>query len=220
MVRGVIFDMDGLMLDTEVVSSSCWIRAGKEMGVAITEPFTASFRGTNSNYIKQCFYKEFGPDVDYEGLRALRIQYMNQHFAEQGVPVKDGLVELLKYLKAENIPMAVATSSRRYYAEDLLKRAGLYDYFRYFMFGDLVEIAKPDPDIFLKAAAGLEVGIRDCVIFEDSPNGILAGYRAGARVIAIPDITYIPDDKRKLVTECLPNLRDAIPYIQKWRKEV
>lgn len=214
MIKGAIFDMDGLMFDTERLSTEGWIQAGIQMHVPITESFVARFRGTNIAYSRALCRQAFGEGFDYDKARAIRTAHVDQWFHTHGAPVKKGLFPLLNWLTAQGIPCAVASSTRGDLAESYLRQAGVWDYFSYRIFGNMVQKSKPDPEIFLKAAAGLCADISQCIVFEDSPNGILAGKAAGARVIAIPDQSVLSEELLDGVWACLPDLGAAAHFIE------
>ena len=143
MVKGVIFDMDGTMFGTEQVSTSAWIEAGGELDFPITEEVIDTFRGRSPAMIKKIFLERYGADADYESLKDLRNKLYIQKLEREGVPIKEGLLPLLEYLKAEKIPMAVATSTSEVRARRILKLAGVYNYFTGFVYGDTLAASKP-----------------------------------------------------------------------------
>lgn len=218
MIQGAIFDMDGLMFDTERLSTEGWMKAGRQLHVPLTEEFVGRFRGTNIAYSRALCKEQFGEDFDYDRARAIRTEHVNEHFRLHGAPVKKGLFEFLDWLTAQGIPCAVATSTKRELAEWYLRQANVRQYFSYCIFGDMVEKSKPEPEIFLKAAAGLNRRPEECVVFEDSPNGIAAGKAAGCPVIAIPDIAELTEEMRSGVWACLPDLGEAVRFLQKEEK--
>lgn len=219
MIQGAIFDMDGLMFDTERLSTEGWLKAGREMNVPLTEDFVGKFRGTNIAYSRALCKEEFGEEFDYDRAREIRTEYVNDYFRRCGAPVKKGLFELLNWLTAQGIPCAVATSTKRDLAEAYLRQAGVRDFFSFAIFGDMVQKSKPDPEIFRKAAEGLGKQPCDCVVFEDSPNGIAAGQAAGCPVIAIPDVAKLTPEVQKSVWACLPDLGKAVHFLQEQSKK-
>ena len=205
MIRGAIFDMDGLMFDTERLSTEGWLKAAEELHYPLTVPFIKSFKGTSIDSSRKLVAKTFGDAVDYDAARRIRTEYVNGWSREHGVPIKPGLLTLLSYLKAHKIPAAVATSTRRDLAQMHLEDAGIYDDFQAFVYGSEVPRGKPAPDIFLIAAEKLGVPPAECVVLEDSPAGITAGKAAGAAVIAIPDQIELSETLLQGVV-CFPDL--------------
>ncbi len=213
MVRGCIFDMDGLMFDTERLSSIFWEQAGEEVGTEIPEEFVNTFRGRNPAAIREAFLERYGEDFDYEKCRERRTRLQYDYVSKEGVPHKKGLVRLLDYLKEQKIRTAVATSTDRKLADTMLERAGVKEYFDAFAYGDMVERSKPFPDIFLKAAKEIQVPIQECLVLEDSIAGVQAGTAAGALVIHIPDLIMVPEDVKAGIAAQFDSLDEVIGWI-------
>ncbi|SEW04181.1 HAD family hydrolase [[Clostridium] fimetarium] len=215
MINGVIFDMDGLMFDTERLSTKAWIHTATQLNIDIPMEFINSLKGVSAFYCKQLFQNRFGPSFDFEYARSLRTEHMNLVIKESGIPIKKGLIELLSYLKSNSIVAAVATSTNHVLAEKMLKMAGVYDYFETVVCGDSVVKSKPEPDIYLKALQIIGKSSDECFVLEDSPNGIGAGYAAKIRVIHIPDEIVIEDDVKKKVFKICCDLQEVITCIEK-----
>lgn len=217
MIKGVIFDMDGLMFNTEWLSTVMWERAGAEAGVIVTKEFVDTCRGKNSNDIRKLFLEKFGPEFDYDTARNKRHQYMREYMEKNGVPKKEGLVELLTYLKEHEIGVAIATSTGREMAKWMLRDAGVYGYMNAFAFGDEVVRSKPDPEIFIKAAHALGLEPAKCVVLEDSGPGIIAGKAAGGYVIHIPDMMVLSDEIKEGITKEVKSLLDVITWLEEMK---
>jgi len=214
MINGIIFDMDGLMFDTEQLSTYGWIHTAVKLDIDLTIDFINSFKGTSAVHSKQLFEKKFGKDFDYEYARGIRTDYMNSVIEESGVPIKKGLMELLHYLKSNHIVAAVATSTNHVLGEKYLKMAGVYDYFATVIYGDTVLKGKPEPDIFLKAVQAIGKDPSNCFVLEDSPAGICGGFAAGIKVIHIPDQIVIDNDIKKKVYRICSDLNEVIKCIE------
>ena len=202
----VIFDMDGLMIDTERLAAGGWKKAGEEMGFPIDDCRISQIRGRNVAAIRQLFLDWYGGEVSYEQARAIRVAYVEEEIRSKGVPVKAGLLELLEYLKEETILAAVASSTARAVVEEYLSRVGVLSWLDTVVCGDEVQKCKPDPEIFLKAAEKLKADPKKCIVLEDSFNGIRAGYASGGKVIMVPDLDPPTEEAEKLCFRICPTL--------------
>lgn len=197
-VKLAIFDMDGLMLDTEEIYINIALQVAQDKHYSITKDLIEKTIGLNSIASRQIFRETLGENFPIEDFEALlREKYMYKIINEE-VRKKDGIMELLDYLDRENILKAVATSTSRYNAEILLKNSGLMNRFDYVVCGDEVNKSKPAPDIYLKVCEDLRVSIEDAIVFEDSLNGLKSAFSAGIRCIVVPDKVDIPKEERKM----------------------
>ena len=144
--------------------------------------------GCNAQGIKEVICKGYGPDLDYQQLRTEWMARYHPIVETQAIPVKKGVIQLLQWLQANNIPMAVATSTHKELAITKLKLAGLFDYFQLICNGCEVVNGKPSPDIFLLAAERLNIDPKRCLAFEDSSNGVRSAISAGCQVYQVPDL--------------------------------
>lgn len=214
MIKGVIFDMDGLMFDTERLSTEGWLKCGEILGIDLDMGFINSFKGTAREYSFKLFKEKFGEDFDYDNARGIRTEYITDYIDKNGMPVKKGLYELLQFLEDKDIPCAVATSTKKELAEKYFEMTDVKKFFSAFVYGDMVKRSKPAPDIFLKAAEMIGENVCYCMVLEDSPAGISAGYNAGARVIAVPDMIPLNNDVLNNVHFCVNNLNMVINLIE------
>lgn len=214
MIKGAIFDMDGLMFDTEYLSTFSWEKAGKEMGVEIPKTVVDRLRGKNLTAVYTLMREIYGADFDCEDCFKRKLEKDREYMDAHGVPVKKGLLELLEYLKKSGLRAAVATSTNKALAENILKMAEVYSYFEKVVCGDTVKRSKPYPDIFQKAAKELGLPIEDCLVLEDSPAGLEAGKAAGGYVIHIPDVTFVPEEVKEGITAEMDNLAEVIGWIE------
>ncbi|MCL2451804.1 HAD family phosphatase [Candidatus Saccharibacteria bacterium] len=214
-IKAVIFDMDGLMFDTDRLTMLLWQKICDSTGHDFTEEFWASMQGFNSEAFKRAFIERFGTDFDYDNKRKMRREMEEDHIKTKGVPVKNGLHQLLEYLKSKQIKMAVATSRKADIALNWLKQANVEQYFDVKVFGDDVKRSKPAPDIFLKACEELSVKPEETIVLEDSPNGIIAAYRAGTKPVMIVDFIDPTDEIRStLYTEPLNSLSEVAAVLK------
>ncbi len=213
MIKGVIFDMDGVMIDTERQSTEGWIYAAKVLGVEMPMELINSFKGLPPKSSKIIFDEYYKGTIDYDEARNIRTEYIHAIRKNEGVKMKKGLTELLDYIVSNNIACAVATSTQKSSAEKSLKSIGAYDKLNAVVYGDEVEQGKPAPDIFLRAAESIGVAPSNCIVIEDSPHGIKAGFAAGMRVVHIPDTVIITDEVRAMTYKICEDLSQVIEII-------
>jgi HAD superfamily hydrolase (TIGR01509 family) len=187
-ISAVIFDMDGLMLDTEPIYKSAWQRAAIECGFSISEERWFDFIGRTRVDGENILLAAQGPDFSLETFRAASRRFEAGAFAESLPAKKPGLDDLLAFLDSRGMPKAVATSTERRQASPQLGGLGLWDRFNAIATGDEVVNGKPSPDLFLLAAHRLDAEPSQCLVLEDSEAGIVAGHRAGMQVWVVPDL--------------------------------
>ena len=214
MIQGILFDMDGLMFDTESLSLAGWKQAGERLGLKITDEIVATFRGMGNRERRRRFGEATGEPELYEKAQELRTEYIDRRIRENGVPVKPGLRELLQFLREEGIPAALATSTERDKAMWYLRLAGVEEYFTASVCGAEVEHSKPAPDIFLKAAEKLGADPKACIVLEDSPNGLMAAKAAGCMAVCVPDLTPAPEREAGLWDWKVRSLEDVAAVIK------
>ena len=218
MVSGIIFDMDGILIDSERQSNEGWLWAAGQLGVDMPMWLIDSFKGAPAELCCKFFDDYYKGVIDYWEAKELRTQHVYKIRETEGIPVKKGVKDIFEYIRNNGLKCAVATSTRRESAEKTLHEIGVWDYLDAVVYGDEVERGKPEPDIFLRAAKAIGVNPSEAVVVEDSINGIKAGYAAGMRVVHIPDTIAIDDDIRKLtymVCDDLNGLIDVVESINK-----
>ena len=210
-IRAVIFDMDGLLFDTESLYLDAWPHVGIEMGIAITPEVARATIGHGAQAAEQIFQSHYGSA--YSLARAIPImdRWLEKHVAKHGLPLKPGAFELLAQLQEKEIPIALGTSNMKSVADAYLAEAGLDVYFPVRICGDMVEKPKPAPDIFLRCAERLNVLPQHCLVLDDSPTGILAAIRAGCIPAMVPDLIPPPDELRDQIWRVFGSLYDVIP---------
>ena len=213
-IDAVIFDMDGLMFDTERIRLEAWQRVARQEGYAIPEHLLIECIGLKTTDSEQLLNTALaGTGFDYRRARGIRGPYIEQIVADRGVPVKPGLDEMLDAGDALGLAMGVATSTLREEALGLLTDTGLIERFDAVVCGNEVENGKPAPDIFLKAAEQLGVEPRRCLVLEDSENGIRGAAAAGCIPIVIPDIRRPSDEVLAIAHRQFDSLGAAAKYL-------
>lgn len=217
MIEAVIFDMDGLMFDTERLSIVYWKEALAEQGFVMTDAQASQIRGRNEEAIRQVEKQLYGPALDYARALAAQRARMDRVDAAGLLRVKPGLPQLLDWLKEHSIPRAVASSSRRASVEGHLRTAGILHDFNAVVTGDQVSHSKPDPEIFLKAAAALGAHPSRCLVLEDSPNGVRAGAAGGFVTVMVPDMDPPTPELAGLYTACARDLCEVLAWLREGR---
>ena len=210
--------MDGLMLDTEKLLVKFWRQAAAEYGYEMTFEHVLGIRSLSRKYSVPKLKAIFGEQFEFEQIRSRRIELMNSYIDENGFEIKKGLFELLDYLRDNGYKIAVATATDRIRAGIYLERAGAIDYFDEIICGDMEKNGKPEPDIYLTAVEKLGLGPNECAAFEDSPNGIISAYRAGCRVIMIPDLSQPDDEIKPMLSAVYESLDKAVDFFEKESK--
>lgn len=194
MAKAIIFDMDGILFDTEIMSSKAWFQLAKERNLGDIEELTNNCIGRNRADIIIQFKNHFGQDFDANEFLSKGRQLMQDWIDKDGLPFMKGTKEILDYLKENNYIVAVASSSSTKTVMNHMKIAGLRDYFQEIIGGDMVTLSKPKPDIYLKACEAIGMEPSEVIAVEDSPNGIRAAYAAGMKPVMIPDLIE-PDEE-------------------------
>lgn len=214
MKKVVIFDMDGLMIDSERVTYEEYVKKLNVLGFHdFDEALYIQCLGKNKQGICQVFLDHYGHDFPMEEVWDDVHIAIDERLRKQ-VPIKAGLVALLTWLKQQNIKAVVATSSSRHRVDEILYHADLLPYIDDSICGDEVTHGKPHPEIFLKACDKAGVIKEDAIVLEDSEAGIEAAYRGGMDVICIPDMKYPEKDYQEKTNAILPSLHDVIDYIK------
>ena len=213
-LRAVIFDMDGLLIDTEKHLVRCWCQAAQEMGFDMQRRHALHIRSLAGKYAAPYLKSELGEDFDYFRVRERRKELVAQALAEYGLERKKGALELLKWLKEKGIRTAVATATDEERATRYLTEIGVLSYLDRVVCATMVENGKPMPDVYLYACSQLGERPQDCLALEDSPNGVLSAWRAGCGVVMVPDLTQPDEEIRPILTGLAPDLSAVIPLIE------
>ncbi len=199
-IKCAIFDMDGLMFDTEILAEEIWSNILKEYNLEPNKEFLDSIKGRNILDSKKIFESYYKTDVSFLTLKEERNKRLEAKLRCEGVPIKKGLIECLNFLKDKNILLALASSSSKKLILDNLTDTNLLSYFSYIVSGEDLKQSKPNPEIFLKCSSYFNLNVEECIVLEDSKAGIDAAINAGMKAIWIPDLVKfdIPDNVIKL----------------------
>ena len=212
MKKGAIFDMDGLLFDTERLFRDSWVEMAKRFGQVPRSDFPVAVAGTSGAGMREVI-RQYYPDVDPFAFQEGCISHITD-ILKEGIPEKPGMREILTSFRAQGIKLAVASSSLRKMILSNLCRAGIDTYFDIVVSGEDVSRGKPAPDIFLLAAQKLGCTPESCYVFEDGINGVRAGIAAGCVTIMVPDLFEPTEDIRINCAGIYPNLQAAQQAIE------
>jgi len=213
-IRGVLFDMDGLVLDTEKLYTRFWMESARDLGYPMTFQQALGLRSLNRTAGQNKLTEYFGPGISYTEVRNHRIELMDAHIEKYGIDVKPGIFELMDYLQTNGIASAITSSSPMVNIERHLSAHGLLHRFDKLCSGYDVPNGKPEPDIYLYGAAALNLRPEECLALEDSPTGILSAYRAGCLPVMIPDQDQPDEDTISLLYARADSLYDVISLLK------
>lgn len=212
-ISAVIFDMDGVIFDSERLVIECWKVVADKYGIDNIEEACFECLGINAALTKELMKKRYGETFPYDVYKKEMSAIFHSRAAGGKLPQKKGIKELLTFLKENQIPTAVASSTRREVVMRELEEGGLLPYFDRVICGDMVERSKPEPDIFLKACESLSIDATEAYAIEDSYNGIRAAFRAGMKPIMVPDLAEPTEEMEKLACCILPSLFEVMEYL-------
>ncbi|MDK2982395.1 MAG: hypothetical protein PWQ55_2742 [Chloroflexota bacterium] len=213
-VKAVIFDMDGVIFDTEKLSFRAWREAEQKFNFIASDELLQKLMGASHFGVLDIYAGYFG---DYETGKTIydwRHERIDQIMQEEGLDLKEGVMEILDFLRAERIPFALATSNRRANVDHFMQLADLRDVFQFIVSEEDIRNGKPDPEIYLKAAALLGIPIQECLVVEDSFKGVLGGAAAGALTVMVPDMVQPTPEVRAKAYKVCDSLLDVIPLIE------
>lgn len=220
MIKAVLFDMDGTILDTERIHKECWEQAMADIGVQYLPTTFYDLIGLNDKSTGDYFRRIYGfTDEQYTEMSTAAYKLSREYGTVKGIPVKKGFFELSDYLAEKGIKRAVVTSSMVSEALHNFERAKIEVPFDVIIGGDSVNEGKPSPEPFLKAAEALGLSAEECIVAEDSANGVRSAYNAGIRCVYIKDMVDISDDVKALADFKAESLEEIIDIIDKINKQ-
>ncbi len=210
MVKAVIFDMDGVLIDTEKWLNKYWRQAAAEAGFEMTNEQALSIRSLAGKYAGPYLQGIFGDKFAYWSIRERRKELMREHIKAHGIEKKPGVDEMLDYLHGRNIKAAVATATDPVRTKDYLTQIGVYDRFDKIVCATMVENGKPQPDIYLYACEQIGEAPGDCLAIEDSPNGVRSAVSAGIKTVMVPDLSQPDEETAGMIVAKADTLYDVI----------
>lgn len=213
--KAVLFDMDGVLLDTEKVCKVTWTLAAKEYNLKNIDEAFYKCVGTNRHDTELILKNYLDGKVAPEVFRERTSELFYDVEKNQGLDLKPFVVKCLTELKNAGFRLSVASSTRGESVRRQLKNAGIIDFFETLTTGELVEHSKPAPDIYLKAAESLSLKPDDCVAVEDSPNGVRAAVAAGIKCVMVPDLIQPDDEMKRIAWKILPSLENLCAELKK-----
>lgn len=215
MICAVIFDMDGVLIDTEKHYNAAWCQAATEAGFPFTREHALLLRSCEAKEGEKLMQGIFGPSFDYYAIRERRRELVRERLAQYGLEKKPGVEETLRFMRAKGIKTAVATATALDITKSHLTTIGVCDLFDSIVSAKNVAHGKPEPDVYLYACEQIGERPQDCMAVEDSPNGIMAAYRAGLRTVMVPDLTQPDEELTKYLYACVNSLSDLCELVDK-----
>lgn len=214
MIKAVIFDVDGTLLDTERIYMKAWKEAAAEAGFVMPDSVLQKTRAVNTKDAARIFEEEIGNGFSYQAVRPIRVRIAEEIIRRESPILKPGVLELLAFLEEKGIRLAVASSTNQQGTREHLAESRILDRFEVVVGGDMVTNGKPHPDIFLKAAEALGTAPEACIVVEDSPAGIRAAHAAGMKAVLVPDQAAITQEIVDMADVVLNSLLEMPAYLQ------
>lgn len=211
--NAVVFDMDGVIFDSERAVMQCWKEVASRHNIPDIEKAILACTGTTMVRTREIMLNLYGADFPYDEYARESSAIFHSRYDGGRLPMKPGVKELLTFLKERGKKIALASSTRQQVVTDELRDAGIIEYFDRIICGDMVSRSKPAPDIFLKACEELNVSPSDSYAIEDSYNGIRAAHAGGLHPIMVPDLLPADEEMQSLAEIVLPSLTSVIEYL-------
>jgi len=218
-VKAVVFDMDGVLFDTERLCKESWNIIARKQNLENIDEILEKCIGANKQSTIRIMKEAYGEDFPVLEFMEACSKMEKKRIKEKGIPIKLGAKEILEYLKSEGCKIGLASSTRKERVLENLEMSGFQDYFQVIIGGDMVKHGKPDPEIYLCACKELSVLPKETYAIEDSPNGIRSAYHAGMMPVMVPDLITPTDEIRNLTVACKDNLLEVIDYFCKLKSD-
>ena len=214
MIKAVIFDLDGTLIDTEKYYRIFWPKALAEFGYHMTDGQALTMRSLGRPFAPKQLKEWFGEELDYYAVRDKRKELMAECLDRDGIQRKPGALELVRKLRDSGVTTAIATATDPERTRKYLRLTGMEDCFDRIISATMVKEGKPSPDIYLYACELLAFKPEECIAVEDSPNGVLSAYRAGCRVVMVPDQTPPDEELKKYLYRTAQGLDEVYGIMQ------
>lgn len=211
--KAVVFDMDGVIFDSERAVMQCWKEVASRHNIPDIEKAILACTGTTMVRTREIMLNMYGADFPYDEYARESSTIFHSRYDGGRLPMKPGVKELLTFLKEHDKKIALASSTRQQVVTDELRDAGIIEYFDRIICGDMVSRSKPAPDIFLKACEELNISPSDSYAIEDSYNGIRAAHAGGLHPIMVPDLLPADEEMQSLAEIILPSLTSVMEYL-------
>lgn len=213
-ITAIVFDMDGVLLDTETISDRTWLIAGSEYGIAEEKIRLLMHKcmGTNKQDTNKIIKQELGQDFPSDTFLQRTSQLFFKIESEEGIQLMPYVKEALDYLSSKYI-VCLASSTRKEHVTRQLTNLGLIKYFKTITTGDMVKHSKPEPEIYLLACSSIGVEPKNCIAIEDSPNGIKSAHKAGLTTIMVPDKIKPTEELKPYINYICKSLQEVVELL-------
>lgn len=213
MIKGIIFDLDGTLVETENIATSCWGLACEDYGIPFKKKMFLSIKGTSRALAKEIFRKAYGDHPSYEELKDKRDFYFEKYVKSNGIVACPGVKKFVEYVNEKGYKTIVATSSLKEHTDEVLISSGLQELLTNRIYGNEVTKGKPDPEIFLKAVDKMGLKKEECLVIEDSKNGILSAHNGGIKAVGIPNSYKFDEETKAMCYKVVDRMDELIGVI-------
>ena len=217
-LHGVVFDMDGLLLDSERMWADCLLAACTDLGISFDRQGCLDMIGKSAHASRLVLLERIQSEHQVDTLLGVVSERYDHEIVKRAIPLKPGVLELLSFLDDRGLPRAVATSTRHERAVRKIAAAGIGERMNFVIGGDQVSRGKPEPEIYLRACAAMGLVPTNCMAFEDSPTGLTAAHRAGLRTVLVPDLLEPPAEARSMAWRVVDSLTEIPPILSSFSK--